>query len=68
MKKLILTISLIGLALGVFAQLGIDAEVNLANYKYAEKVFDVQHNASDPAIKTRNVSFNVSWIFAKKDN
>ncbi|WP_316791676.1 porin family protein [Pedobacter frigoris] len=42
MKKLILTISLIGLTFGAFAQLGIDAGVNLAKYKYAETTFDVE--------------------------
>ena len=45
MKKLILTISLIGLTFGAFAQLGLTAGMNLAKYSYTETQFDVHRKS-----------------------
>jgi hypothetical protein len=45
MKKLILTITLIGFFFGAFAQLGINGGVNLAKYSYAETRFDVHRKS-----------------------
>jgi hypothetical protein len=45
MKKLILTISLIGLAYGAFAQFGLTAGMNLAKYTYTETQFDVHRKS-----------------------
>lgn len=45
MKKLILTLSLIGLTFCSFAQIGITAGMNLAKYSYAETRFDVHRKS-----------------------
>lgn len=45
MKKLILTITLIGFFFGAFAQLGINGGINLAKYSYAENRFDVHRKS-----------------------
>lgn len=45
MRKLILTLSLIGFSFGSFAQIGITAGMNLANYSYAESSFDVDRHS-----------------------
>jgi len=45
MKKISLTITLIGFFLGAFAQLGISGGMSLANYSYAEKRFDVHRKS-----------------------
>lgn len=35
--------------------------------KYDWGIANIQYSATDPTIKTRNVSFNMSWIFSEND-